>query len=98
MTPRKIVVSCDRCFRTQTMRPGRVESCDGYFCVTGHGPSGGPPPGLVRELVINAAGGFWGWRDVLPSHEAMSGILRAREILAIGQAQRIIEDAGDGSA
>ena len=51
---------------------------------------------MLREYLVNAAGGFWGWRDVAATLQARDGIARARAILALGQAKLIVDvAAGD---
>ncbi|MET8836579.1 hypothetical protein ABZV78_22035 [Micromonospora sp. NPDC004540] len=98
MAARKVVVRCTGCAKTQTLRPSRIEPCDGYYCTPEHGPKDDQPPGLVREQIIHAAGGFWGWRDVVPSQEDMDAIARARAIMALGQAKQIVDEAVGGVA
>ena len=90
---RKVTIRCAGCAKTQTLRPGRVEPCEGYCCCWDHGPRQAQAPGLIRRWVSNAAGGFYGWQDALPSAEEINGVRRAREILVLGQAQAIVDDA-----
>ena len=96
MAAQKIVVTCGGCAKTQAARPSTIEPCDGYYCMPECGPKGRQPPGLLREYLVNAVGGFWGWRDVAATLQARDGIARARAILALGQAKLIVDvAAGD---
>jgi hypothetical protein len=53
-----IVCGGDGCEKSQTLRRSRVVACDGYMCRMDHGPRDKSAPGLVREIVMHAAGGF----------------------------------------
>jgi hypothetical protein len=88
----KVTVQCHECEKTQTLRPSTIERCDGYACAWDHGPQERQAPGLVREIVDNAAGGFWGWRDVIPTDEVAQAVRRAREIAVLGAAQRAVSE------
>jgi hypothetical protein len=46
----------------------------------------------VRETIFNAAGGFYGWRDVIPTQEVARAVRRAREIAVIGAAEVAVRD------
>ena len=98
MAAGKVVVGCNGCAKTQTLRLSEIEPCDGYYCTPEHGPKDDQPPGLVREQVINAAGGSWGWRDVVPAREDMGAIARARAVMALGQVRQIVDEAVGGVA
>ncbi len=89
----KLIVRCHRCEKTQTLRPSKLQPCDGYACRWEHGPREPQAPGLVREVVLNAAGGFYGWRDVIPTREVAQAVRRAREIAVIGAAEIAVRDA-----
>lgn len=98
MAAQQIVVTCGGCSKTQAVRPSTIEPCDGYYCRPEHEPKQRQPPGLLHEHVINAAGGFWGWRHVAATPQARDGIAAARAILAFGQAKLIVDAAaGDVS-
>ncbi|MEV6867696.1 hypothetical protein AB0M44_42755 [Streptosporangium subroseum] len=89
----KVTVRCHRCDKTQTLRPSKIERCDGYACTREHGPQEEQAPGLAREIVYNAAGGFWGWRDVIATEEVAQAVRRAREIAVLGVAEMVVHDA-----
>ncbi|MBB4944419.1 hypothetical protein FHR32_008825 [Streptosporangium album] len=89
----KVTVQCHGCDKTQTLRPSKIERCDAYACTWEHGPREELAPGLVREIVYNAAGGFWGWRDVLATEEDAQAVRRAREIAVLGVAESVVHDA-----
>lgn len=93
MVAQKVVVKCDGCVKTQTLRPSKIEPCDGYCCTSEHGPKTRQRPGLMRQQIINAAGGFWGWRDVVPTQQDMDAVARARAIGALGQAKLVVDEA-----
>ncbi len=95
---RKVTIKCAGCGKTQTSRPEKVERCDGCCWRWNHGPGEPQAPGLIRRWVYNAAGGFCGWHDALPSDEEADGVRRAREILVLGQAKMIVDDAPDGAS
>ncbi len=95
---RKVAIACAGCSKTQTLRPGKVEPCDGYCCNWDHGPNHVQAPGLIRRWVYNAAGGFYGWQDAPPTDDEIAGVRRAREIIVLGQTKLILDNAaGDPS-
>lgn len=73
----------------QRLRRSKLIPCDGYMCRREHGPAEHPPPGLVREIVLYAAGGFEGWRDVVPDEESLASVAKARRLALFGLAQAI---------
>ncbi len=75
-----VTIRCSHvgCDKTQRLRRSRLITCDGYACNWEHGPRKRQAPGLMREMVMNAAGGFIGWRDVAPDHEQSSAFDRAQ--------------------
>jgi hypothetical protein len=81
------------CQKTQQARPSRITKCDGYACCAEHLPhndgSTAPPPGFVRETVLNAAGGFWGWRDAPLPPGGHASLDRAGRLALFGLAQTI---------
>ncbi|HEY2464168.1 MAG TPA: hypothetical protein VGI32_08915 [Steroidobacteraceae bacterium] len=48
---------------------------------------------MVRSIEFNAAAYFFGYTDEWPDSEAAAAVGRAREVLAIGMAQRAIDKA-----
>lgn len=86
-----ITITCGHsgCGRTQRLRRKKLIPCDGYMCRRDHGAVNDPPPGLVREIVVQAAGGFDGWRDVVPDEELLAAMARARRLALYGLAQTI---------
>lgn len=92
---RLMTVTCTfaGCQKTQQVRPSRITKCDGYACCSEHLPhndgSSAPPPGLVRETVLTAAGAFWGWRDIPLEPGRHASVERARRLALFGLAQAV---------
>ncbi len=89
-----VTIECGHpgCEKSQTLRRSRVTRCDGYMCRHEHGPGEGPPPGLVREIVPAAAGGFTGWRDIVVDEEGRASLERARHLALLGLAQTVPQE------
>ena len=80
----KVTIKCQGCEKTQTLRPRKVQQCDGYYCGRCSFTSPAAPQGCVKEIVFCAAGGFWGYRIVLASPEDVAAHERAKDILQRG--------------
>ncbi|GAA0953216.1 hypothetical protein GCM10009550_34890 [Actinocorallia libanotica] len=87
----RVVVVCGHpgCGKSQTVRRSRVTKCDGYMCKRDHGPGDRPPPGMVREVVWQAAGGFDGWRDIVLDAVQRAAFARAERLALFALAQGI---------
>ena len=87
-TKPSIEIRCQGCGRTQRTR--HVQVCDGYTCSLGScriNPDFKIPEhqeGFVCELVLNAAGGFSGYRIRVASEDDLRSIARARAIRDAG--------------
>lgn len=88
-----VEIACAGCGRTQRVRRSKVVSCDAYICALGsckQNPSfktRAPPDGYVCEHVLNAAGGFSGYRLRIATPEQARAVARAKAIrdAAVGQ-------------
>jgi hypothetical protein len=81
------------CGRAAYIRPNKVEPCEGYLCNLGRCSFNAdfkippPPPGHHLCTLMNAAGGFSGWRYELDTSEHEAAVERAKDILARGLEQ-----------
>lgn len=75
--PEKVTIRCVGCDNTQTLRPQRVEKCDGYYCGRCDFKPPTPPEGFVVHIVVQAAGGFWGYRMQTADLGTQAAIQRA---------------------
>ena len=81
-------IRCQGCGRAQHVR--RLQVCDGYTCSLGScrlNPEFKIPEhqeGFICELVMNAAGGFSGYRIRVASEEDLQSVARARAIRDAG--------------
>ncbi|MFC7217583.1 hypothetical protein ACFQLX_05250 [Streptomyces polyrhachis] len=82
-----IVCAGEGCGKVQRVRRSRVLLCDGYACCAEHVPGEGVPPGRERRFVVNAAGGFTGWRDVAVDEGRRAEAQRAHRLALLGLAQ-----------
>jgi hypothetical protein len=88
-----IIVSCAGCGRTQTLRKSKIIPCDGYICSL-RGCKLNPdfklperPTGYICHCIINAAGGFNGWKICKATKDEMQSIERAKAIRDEGMRQ-----------
>lgn len=90
---RIIEIVCAGCGRSQRVSESKVVVCDAYTCALGsctqnpHFAPPQPPNGYVCEHILNAAGGFSGYRLRIATSEQMQAIDRAKAIrdAAFGQ-------------
>lgn len=80
----KVTTKCAGCAKTQTLRPRKVERCDGYYCGRCEFSPPRPPEGRVTVIVGGAAGGFWGYRHETPDSEMLAALGRARVLRDAG--------------
>ncbi len=85
----KVTIKCVGCDKTQTLRPRKVEKCNGYYCGRCEFRPPTPTEGDVVQFVLQAAGGFWDYRLQTADPEAHEAIRRARTLLA-----RAVEGVG----
>ena len=81
-----VEIACAGCGRVQRVRKSKVVPCDAYTCALGscnRNPgfkTPAPPEGYVCEHVLNAAGGFSGYRLRIATAEEERSVARARAI------------------
>lgn len=80
----KVTINCAGCDKTQTLRPRKVERCDGYYCGACSFRAPTPPDGYVVHIISNAAGGFWGYRMQVADPETQAALQRARALRDAG--------------
>jgi hypothetical protein len=78
----KVTIRCSGCDKTQTLRPRKVEKCDGYYCGRCDFKPPAPPEGYVVYTIVQAAGGFWGYRMQIADLETQVALRRARILRA----------------
>ena len=86
-----ITITCDGCLREQKIRKSKLELCDGYTCALGRCNKNPGfkipkqlPEGYVCQLILNAAGGFSGYRIQVASPEEVRSVARAIAIRDAG--------------
>ncbi|GGB79735.1 hypothetical protein IHN32_04015 [Deinococcus sp. 14RED07] len=80
----KVTIKCAGCAKTQTLRPRKVERCDGYYCGRCDFKTPPAPEGQVSIIVNGAAGGFWGYRFETPDEDTLAALGRARVLRGAG--------------
>lgn len=80
----KVTIRCAGCAKTQTLRPQKVERCDGYSCGGCDFSPPHPPEGQITVMVSGAAGGFRGYRHEIPDAERLAALGRARVVRDAG--------------
>lgn len=80
----KVTIRCAGCAKTQTLRPRKVEKCDGYYCGRCDFRPPLAPEGQVNIITIGAAGGFCGYHHETPDSEMLAALGRARVLLDAG--------------
>jgi len=89
----KVTISCAGCGRTQTLRKSKIMPCDGYTCSLGScklNPNfklPETPDGYICEEIMNAAGGFDGWKFRKPTADELQSVERAKAIRDAGVKQ-----------
>lgn len=82
----KVTISCAGCGRTQILRKSKIIPCDGYTCSLGSCKLNPDfkipqiPDGYICEEIINAAGGFDGWKIHVANEEDLQSVERAKAI------------------
>jgi hypothetical protein len=79
-----VTIKCTGCAKTQTLRPWKVEKCDGYDCGRCNFRPPLAPEGQVSSITNGAAGGFWGQRHETPDSELLAALGRARVLRHAG--------------
>lgn len=80
----KVTIKCAGCAKTQTLRPRKVEKCDGYYCGRCDFRPPLAPEGQLSIITNGAAGGFWGDRHETPDAEMLAALERARVLRPAG--------------
>ncbi len=80
----KVTIKCQGCEKTHTLRPRKVQKCDGYYCGTCGFSHPTAPQGHVTEILFQAAGNFWGYRIILATPDHIAAQQRAKDILQRG--------------
>ncbi len=86
----KVTISCDGCGRTQTLHQSKITPCDGYTCSLGSCKLNPKfklpetPDGYICEEIMNAAGGFAGWKFRKPTTDELQSVERAKAIRNTG--------------
>lgn len=80
----KVTIKCAGCDKSQTLRPRKIERCDGYYCGKCGFRAPTPPDGYVVITTMNAAGGFRGYRLQEADPETQAALQRARAVRDAG--------------
>ena len=80
----KFTIKCAGCAKTQTLRPRKVERCDGYYCGRCDFRPPLAPEGQISIITNGAAGGFWGYRHGTPDSAMLAALGRARVLRDAG--------------